>query len=97
MSLIDVRAVHTARHGLGILGHRFRVTWVARIEHNDPVLAVRRALPGEHAVLSVLCCHDIVHDARIRHHGVDDLGMRDIRDVDRIDAIGDGRQVGARA
>jgi hypothetical protein len=34
---------------------------------------------------------------RVRHHGIDDGGLGRIADVDRIDAIGNGRVVGALA
>ena len=43
--LVDVRAVHPTRHRLGVLGHGLGVAGVARVEDDDPVPTIGRALP----------------------------------------------------
>ena len=95
--LVHVGAVHTARDRFRELGDRLGVGGVLEREDHDAVLAGRRPLAGQHAVLAVLGGHDIVHDAGVHDHRVGDRGLRRIGDVDGVHAVADGGHVSVLA
>ena len=93
--LIHVAGVHATGDGFVVVGDDLRVAGIARVEDLDPVLPVGGTFTGEDAVLAVFRGHDVVEDAGVRHHRIDDRRICRIVDVDHVGAIGDRGHVGA--
>ena len=90
---VHVRRVHATGHRLRELGDRLWVRRVLEREDDDAVAPARRALARQHAPLPVGGRHHVVHHTRVDDDRVGDARVVRIRDVERIHAVADRRQV----
>ena len=90
---VDKRAVHAARHRLGVFRNYFQVRRVRSVKEHDSILAVRGSLTREHSHLLVRRGADVVVKPRIRLQTVERLGMCRIGNVVGVQPVSHRRDV----